>query len=113
MNSESLVAWPSFDTLAADTGVSRRTAINAINSARKLGVIKRLYKGGKANGRGKSNSYLFPLYDRHSANFAPCQPVPGHDTVQMTTPHGANDDTTQCKSCTLSSNDHLKDNLKI
>jgi hypothetical protein len=42
VNSESLVAWPSFDTLAADTGVSRRTVINAINSARKIGVIKRL-----------------------------------------------------------------------
>ena len=111
VNSESLVAWPSFDTLAADTGVSRRTVVNAINSARKIGVIKRLYKGA-LNGRGRSNCYLFPLYDRHSANFAPCQHVSADDTVQTTTPHSANDDVTQCKSCTLSSNNHLKDNLR-
>jgi hypothetical protein len=111
VNSESLVAWPSFDTLAADTGVSRRTVVNAINSARKIGVIKRLYKGA-LNGRGRSNCYLFPLYDRHSANFAPCQHVSADDTVQTTTPRSANDDATQCKSCTLSSNNHLKDNLR-
>jgi hypothetical protein len=51
VNRESLIAWPSLDTLAADTGVSRRTAINAVNGARKLGVVERPYKGGKINGR--------------------------------------------------------------
>ena len=105
VNSENLIAWPSFDTLAADTGVSRRTVINAINGGRKLGVIKRIYRGGKINGRGKSNAYRFPLYGRHSANSAPSQ---GGDIVQMTTEHSANDDATWCKSCTGSSNDLLK-----
>jgi hypothetical protein len=110
VNSESLVAWPSFDRLAADTGVSRRTVVNAINAARKLGVVKRIYRGGKLNGKGRSNSYLFPIYE-HSATVAQCHGDNG-DIVQSTTEHSATDDRTPCNRCTLSSNDLLKDNLR-
>jgi hypothetical protein len=62
LNSETGVAWPSFDTLAADTGLSRRTVIRAINVARKAGVLKRIWKGGKARRGGVSNSYAFNLH---------------------------------------------------
>jgi Helix-turn-helix domain len=118
VNSENLIAWPSFDTLAADTGLGKRTVIRAINSAKKLGVVRRLYKGGRLNGRGKSNAYLFPLHERHSAKLAPCHQnhadnadSDDDNTVPNTTSHSAKYGATQCQSDTLSSNDLLKDNL--
>src|SRR5690348_12127005 len=111
VNSETLYAWPSFDTLAADTGLGRRTVIRAINAARKIGVIKRLYKGAKLKGRARSNCYLFPLHERHSAHLAPCHQnhadnadSDDDNTVPNRTPHSAKWGATQCQSDTLSSN---------
>jgi len=47
-------AWPGYDTIAAEAGVDRRTAIRSVNRlerARLLAVIR-------ATGRGHSNRYL-------------------------------------------------------
>jgi hypothetical protein len=56
---EDYTAWPSFDGLAARTGVDRRTAIRAINIGRKLGLLQRIYKGGIKVGRNYTNRYRF------------------------------------------------------
>ena len=62
VNRHSWIAWPDFDTLAADAGVDRSTAIRAINEAKRLGLIKRVRRGGRgAGGRGISNRYTFVL----------------------------------------------------
>jgi Helix-turn-helix domain len=99
VNSEDHTAWPDFDTLAADTSVGRRTVIRAINAGRKLGIIRRIYKGGKRNGRGKSNRYIFMINREHSANLAPCpqNPADSADTVPFTSEHSANYASTQCQ----------------
>jgi Helix-turn-helix domain len=110
INSEDFTAWPALDTLAADLGVHRSTAIRAVDVARKIGLLRRLYKGGKKRGRGTSNRYVFQLDT--VAHAPPCQPVAGHDTV-------AGQPSTQWQTsarhsgtpATLSSKDNLKDNL--
>jgi hypothetical protein len=106
VHSETRTAWPAFETLAADTGVGRMTVIRAINTACRLGIVKRIKKGGKKGGRGISNLYVFD--PRHSTNLRPCQ----HDDIVPTSPrHSTNQSSTQYQPETLSSNDLLKDNL--
>jgi hypothetical protein len=61
LNSETGMAWPSFDTLAAELQFNRSTVIRAINGARKAGVLKRVKNGGKPRRGGVSNSYAFNL----------------------------------------------------
>jgi hypothetical protein len=61
INSEDRTAWPSFDTMAEDLGCDRRTVIRAINTARKVGILERVYKGGKTKRGGTSNRYRFNL----------------------------------------------------
>jgi hypothetical protein len=58
---EGYTAWPSFDTLAEETGCHRLTAIKAINAGRKVGLVERVYKGGKFKRGGTSNRYRFPI----------------------------------------------------
>jgi Helix-turn-helix domain len=63
-NSKDFTAWPSFDALADDLRLSRRTVIRAINTGRKVGLLKRTLKGGKTRRGGTSNRYIFdPRYD--------------------------------------------------
>jgi hypothetical protein len=61
INSEDRTAWPSFDTMAADLGCDRSTVIRAINVGRKVGILERIYKGGKTRRGGTSNRYRFNL----------------------------------------------------
>jgi hypothetical protein len=56
---EGYTAWPAFNRLAAMVGTNRRTAIRAINVGRKLGIVERVYKGGKRGLGGTSNRYRF------------------------------------------------------
>jgi hypothetical protein len=92
---ESYSAWPAFDSLADKVGADRRTAIRAINVGRKIGLLQRIYKGGKTCRGGTSNRYRFCI-----------------DPVSGQTP-------TQCQASaqpsvrpdTQSSNDHLNDHL--
>jgi hypothetical protein len=58
---ENYTAWPSFDTLAEDAGCHRLTAIKALNTGRRVGVVERVYKGGKYKRGGTSNRYRFPI----------------------------------------------------
>jgi Helix-turn-helix domain len=62
LNSEDRTAWPAFDLLADDLGCDRSTVIRAINIGRKVGLLVRIYKGGKTRRGGTSNRYRFNPY---------------------------------------------------
>ena len=82
VNNKDYTAWPTFNTLAADCGVGRRTVIRAIDAGRRMRIIKCLYRGGKKRGLGISNRYIFIF--SHSANLTPCQ----DDMVPTSPQHG-------------------------
>ena len=84
-------AWPSIDTLARETNVSRRAVCYAVAALVAAGHLE-MAQGG---GRGHSNSYRLPMIN--SANGAPItERVQGKtvqtttETVQTTTLKGAN-----------------------
>jgi hypothetical protein len=62
---EGYTAYPAFETLAEYAGVSRDTAIRAVNAGKQLGLLVRAKKGGKKNGRGVSNRYAFRIKEAH------------------------------------------------
>ena len=110
VNSDDFTAWPAFDTLADDVGVHRATVIRAINVGRKLGLLKRIYKGGKKSGRGISNRYVFVLDT--VAGVQPCQAVRDIDTVADEYLTQSQDSARHSgRPATQSSNDLLNDNL--
>lgn len=112
VNSDDFTAWPAFDTLADDVGVHRATVIRAVNVGRKLGLLKRIKKGGKKNGRGIPNRYVFAL--DIVAGVQPCQVSRDNDIVAGEYPTQSQDSARHSSSpATQSSNDLLNDNLII
>ena len=88
--------------------MSRSTVIRAINVARKVGLLKRIKKGGKKKGRGVSNRYVFAIDTVSGVTL--CQPtniVSGEATTQCqaSSRHSVSGDT-------LSSKDHFNDLLR-
>ena len=111
VHGDDFTAWPAFDTLAVDVGVHRATAIRAVNAGRKLGLLRRIKKGGKKKGRGISNRYVFT--PDIVAGVQPCQPVRDNDIVAGEYLTQSQDSARHSsRAATLSSNYHLKDNLK-
>jgi hypothetical protein len=58
---EGNTAYPAFNTLAAYAGVSRDTAIRAVNIGKKIGLLIRVKGAGKRGLGGTSNRYGFRL----------------------------------------------------
>jgi hypothetical protein len=108
VNSEDYTAWPDFDTLTADTGVGRATVARAINEGRRLGIIRRIYKGGKKNGRGTSNRYIFLLNNRTQYHPDTMSEEAANNKVSFTREHSIICELTQYHPETLSSNDPLR-----
>ena len=107
LHSDDRIAWPDFDTLAADVGVHRATAISAVNVAKKLEIVLRIKKGGKRRGRGISNRYVFRLDT--VARQQPCQDTDIVAGEYLTQSHASTRHSST--RATLSSNDLLTDNL--
>ena len=60
-NDDKGCAWPSYDTIARDTRLSRRTAIRAIDALAGLGLVGVQHRRDKA-GDSTSNCYTLPFY---------------------------------------------------
>lgn len=58
---EGYTAYPAFNTLAEYAGVSRDTAIRAVNVGKKIGLLIRVKGAGKKGLGGTSNRYGFRL----------------------------------------------------
>jgi hypothetical protein len=58
---EGNTAYPAFNTLAEYAGVSRLTAIRAVNIGKKIGLLVRVKGVGKRGPGGTSNRYGFRL----------------------------------------------------
>jgi hypothetical protein len=58
---EGNTAYPAFNTLAEYAGVSRDTAIRAVNIGKKIGLLIRVKGAGKKGAGGTSNRYGFRL----------------------------------------------------
>lgn len=89
LNRKSGTAWPSYDTIAADIGASKRAVIGAMAVLRKLGLVR----VNPSRGR-RSNTYELPhlngatnapLAGGNGADNAPLTPA----TVQPMHPNGA------------------------
>jgi hypothetical protein len=50
-------AWPSHQTLADETGLSRRTVVSAVKRHAELGLIKIVHKGGRKGRGGRTDRY--------------------------------------------------------
>lgn len=68
--------FPSLETLARETGLSKPTVIGKLKELEAAGLIKKIRKGGGRGGKGYSNTYeivsfletVKPLYPLDSAN---------------------------------------------
>jgi hypothetical protein len=58
---EGFTAYPAFATMAEYAGVSRDTAIRAVNIGKKIGLLIRVKGAGKKGLGGTSNRYGFRL----------------------------------------------------
>lgn len=67
---ETDIAWPSFDTLAADSLMSRRTVIYVLQQLEHKGFLA-VHKRRRQDGRQDSNAYELLFLKAQSANFAP------------------------------------------
>jgi DNA-binding MarR family transcriptional regulator len=50
-------AWPSHQTLADETGLSRRTVVSAVKRLAELGLIRIAHKGGRKGRGGRTDRY--------------------------------------------------------
>jgi DNA-binding transcriptional MocR family regulator len=67
-NDEKRCAWPSTQTLADETGMSRRTVIRCIEVLERVGLIEVEHWINAYNGKQMSNRYFLPMYDSESCS---------------------------------------------
>ncbi len=99
-NQDGRGAFPSVETLKADTGLSERTIRYKLDDLERAGVIRRGNPAIVAAyiDRKDKRPICYDVLIQRGATAAPRR----DDGVQMTTVRGANDDRTGCSSCTQS-----------
>ena len=85
------IAWPSYDRLAGDAGLSRSTCIKAVDWLEKAGLLK---KSTRKTDRGASNSYMINVpklesFSRKKQQTPDEPPAPSTTRSRPTAPQGA------------------------
>ncbi|MGJ4843902.1 helix-turn-helix domain-containing protein [Leifsonia sp. Le1] len=92
-NEEAHRAWPSMQTLARETGMSRRSVVNCIATLEKEGLIEVEQWVDATTGKQMSNRYCLPWHDEESVR-AETLPVRVYRTRSGSGWEAASDSTT-------------------
>ncbi len=95
-NRESASAFPSYETIAKDANISRRSAINGVKALVKAGYLA---KRPQESGQGDATSNLYTISGEGSEIFAP-RGVPSGGVVQSLHHVSAELSRRQCRICT-------------